>query len=251
MIPSDSEPGTSGTSGLALAGAPRLPKSMLVPARSHSRVRSYAPTRAALSFGRVAAFGAVESRFASIAPAHVPASAHAPAGERASAGSKPDCNNGQICPLFRSVSSAGYQSASKRLRALVRADRSEISFTGPLSNHRHADFQSVVAGSRGLIINHLQRLPAPTPASPRHNPSTPNLSSSRSWHTGGYLDLHGAASLTNACASISIQVRCICPSRSSRQIHTHVSRDTSGLNGSWLSTGHTFWLPTRPGSQPS
>ena len=74
--------GTSGTSGLALAGAPRLPKSMLVPARSHSRVRSSAPTRAALSFGRVAAFGAVESRFASIAPAHVPASAHAPAGER-------------------------------------------------------------------------------------------------------------------------------------------------------------------------
>src|SRR5439155_890314 len=135
-------------SGLALAGAPRLPKSMLVPARSHSRVRSSAPTRAALSFGRVAprsepssrasrrspqpmslpartrqrardasaglqpdstalsgrftlgvavvrsdprgslfrpcgpAFSAVESRFASIAPAHVPASAYAPAGER-------------------------------------------------------------------------------------------------------------------------------------------------------------------------
>ena len=42
---------------------------MLVPARSHSRVRSCAPTRAALSFGGVTAFGAVESRFASIAPA--------------------------------------------------------------------------------------------------------------------------------------------------------------------------------------
>jgi hypothetical protein len=47
---------------------------------------------------------------------------------------------------------------------------------------RHADFQSVVADSRGLIINHLQHLPAPTPASPRHNHGTPNLSSTHSWH---------------------------------------------------------------------
>src|SRR5256885_1869391 len=73
---------------------------MLVPARSHSRLRSSAPTRAALSFGRVAAFGAVESRFAPIAPAHVPASAHTPAGERCLGrleARQPDCNNGQIC----------------------------------------------------------------------------------------------------------------------------------------------------------
>jgi hypothetical protein len=51
------------------------------------------------------------------------------------------------------------------------------------SNHRHADFQSVVADSRGLLINHLQRLPAPSLATPRHNHGTPNLSSSHSWHT--------------------------------------------------------------------
>src|SRR6266478_912575 len=48
---------------------------------------------------------------------------------------QPACNNGQICPLFRSVSSAGYESASKRLRALVQADWSEIFFTGPLIFH--------------------------------------------------------------------------------------------------------------------
>src|SRR3982074_3396563 len=38
--------------------------------------------------------------------------------------------------------------------------------------------------SRELSINHLQRLPAPSPASPRHNYGTPNLSSSHSRHSG-------------------------------------------------------------------
>ena len=57
---------------------------------------------------------------------------------------------------------------------------------GAESNHRHADFQTVVAGSRGFIINHLQRLPALSPATPRHIHGTPNLSSSHSWHTGVY-----------------------------------------------------------------
>jgi len=55
---------------------------------------------------------------------------------------------------------------------------------GAESNHRHADFQTVVAGSRGFIINHLQRLPPLAPASPRHNPGTPKLSSSHSRHSG-------------------------------------------------------------------
>ena len=75
---------------------------------------------------------------------------------------------------------------------------------GAVSNHRHADFQSVDGRSRSLSINHLQRLPAPSPGSPRHNHGTPNLSSTHSWLTGGNLDLHGAASLTNASTSISI-----------------------------------------------
>ncbi len=44
------------------------------------------------------------------------------------------------------------------------------------------DFQSGEGDSRGLLINHLQRLPAPSPASPRHNHGTPNLSSSHSRH---------------------------------------------------------------------
>src|SRR3979411_2364294 len=57
---------------------------------------------------------------------------------------------------------------------------------GAESNHRHADFQSVAAGSWGLILHRLQRLPSPTPASPRHNPGTPKLSSSHPWHTGAY-----------------------------------------------------------------
>ena len=34
-----------------------------------------------------------------------------------------------------------------------------------------------------LSFNNLQRLPAPFPGSPRHNPGTPNLSSIHSWHT--------------------------------------------------------------------
>ena len=51
------------------------------------------------------------------------------------------------------------------------------------SNHRHADFQSGEGDSRGLLINHLQRLPAPSPASPRHNYGTPNVSSTHSWHS--------------------------------------------------------------------
>jgi hypothetical protein len=56
---------------------------------------------------------------------------------------------------------------------------------GAESNHRHADFQTVVARFRGLIINHLQRLPAPSPATPRHTHGTPNLSSTRSRHSKG------------------------------------------------------------------
>jgi len=50
-------------------------------------------------------------------------------------------------------------------------------------NHRHADFQSGVGGSRGLLISHLQRLPPLSPASPRHIYGTPNLNSTRSWHS--------------------------------------------------------------------
>jgi hypothetical protein len=46
---------------------------------------------------------------------------------------------------------------------------------GAESNHRHADFQPDVAGSRGLLINHLQRLPALSPATPRHIHGTPKL----------------------------------------------------------------------------
>jgi hypothetical protein len=53
---------------------------------------------------------------------------------------------------------------------------------GAESNHRHADFQSEFGGSRGFKIKHLQRLPAPSPATPRHIHGTPNLSSSHSWH---------------------------------------------------------------------
>jgi hypothetical protein len=51
-----------------------------------------------------------------------------------------------------------------------------------IMNPRHADFQSAFGGSRGLSINHLQRLADPFPGTPRHNPGTLNLSRSRSWH---------------------------------------------------------------------
>ena len=47
-------------------------------------------------------------------------------------------------------------------------------------------FSAGEGGSRGLLINHLQRLPAPSPGPPRHNHGTPNLSSAHSWHTGIY-----------------------------------------------------------------
>ena len=62
---------------------------------------------------------------------------------------------------------------------------------GAESNHRHADFQSFFGDSRGLSINHLQRLPALFPASPRHNHGTPSLSSAHSWHIRARR-LHGA-----------------------------------------------------------
>ena len=54
---------------------------------------------------------------------------------------------------------------------------------GAESNYRHADFQSALAGSRGLTINHLQSLSAPTPGTPRHTYGTPNLSSARPRHS--------------------------------------------------------------------
>ncbi len=43
-------------------------------------------------------------------------------------------------------------------------------------------FSVAAGGSRGLSVNHLQRLPTPNPATPRHNPGTPNLSSTHSRH---------------------------------------------------------------------
>src|SRR6266404_7079574 len=56
---------------------------------------------------------------------------------------------------------------------MVARDRIELPTRG---------FSAVIADSRGFVINHLQRLPAPTPASPRHIHGTPNLSSTHSWH---------------------------------------------------------------------
>ena len=53
---------------------------------------------------------------------------------------------------------------------------------GAESNHRHADFQFALGVSRGLIIHHLQRLPAPTPGTLRHTYGTPNLRAAHSWH---------------------------------------------------------------------
>jgi len=50
-------------------------------------------------------------------------------------------------------------------------------------NHRYADFQSGISGSRGLKISHLQRLPPLFPGSPRHTYGTPNLNSTRSRHS--------------------------------------------------------------------
>jgi hypothetical protein len=51
------------------------------------------------------------------------------------------------------------------------------------SNHRHADFQSGEGDSKGLLINHLQRLPAPSPGTPWHSYGIPSLRSSQSRHT--------------------------------------------------------------------
>jgi len=50
-------------------------------------------------------------------------------------------------------------------------------------NHRNADFQSGIGGSRDLLISHLQRLPTLIPRSPRHNYGTSNLNSTRSRHS--------------------------------------------------------------------
>ena len=40
------------------------------------------------------------------------------------------------------------------------------------SNHRHADFQPGLGGSRDLLINYLHRLPAPFPGPPRDGART-------------------------------------------------------------------------------
>ena len=86
-----------------------------------------------------------------------------------------------IRPLFLCFSSASF-----RVSARACDDQFDwnAGWPGAESNHRHADFQSGEGDSRGLLINHLQRWPAPTRASPRHNPGTPNLSSSHSRHSG-------------------------------------------------------------------
>jgi len=72
---------------------------------------------------------------------------------------------------------------------------------------RTRGFSVIFRRFQGLINQPLAALPAPSPASPRHNHGTPNLSSTHSWHTGGNLDLYGAASLMNGIHEYLDQVR--------------------------------------------
>ena len=49
-------------------------------------------------------------------------------------------------------------------------------------NPRPTVYKTAIKRSMGLLINHLQRLPAPLPGPSRHNYGTPNVSSTHSWH---------------------------------------------------------------------
>jgi acetyl esterase/lipase len=87
-------------------------------------------------------------------------------------------------------------------------------------NPRHADFQPAAGCSRGLLINHLQRLADPFPGIPRHNPGTLNLSWSRSWHeTKRQKEL--------VFRSIAIAVDHSPRIRSHQDIRTHITPQTS------------------------
>jgi hypothetical protein len=64
------------------------------------------------------------------------------------------------------------------------------------------------------LINHLQRLPAPSPGTPRHNYGTPNLSSSHSWH----IRIYG---LIATILPLPRRIR-ICPGLSARCVEIHL-----------------------------
>jgi hypothetical protein len=97
-----------------------------------------------------------------------------------------------------------------------------------------------------LIINHLQRLPAPTPASPRHNPGTLKLSSSHSWHTGAYgfiattllfsrTSSTSAASFTTASTRISTSLFMASARRSSASRSRSLRNTRSYASSGYLS----------------
>ena len=51
-------------------------------------------------------------------------------------------------------------------------------------NPRPTSYKAAIGSSTGLCINHLQRLPAPSPGPPRHNYGTASLGSTLSRHKG-------------------------------------------------------------------
>jgi hypothetical protein len=76
-------------------------------------------------------------------------------------------------------------------------------------NHRHADFQSGERDSSGLLVNHLQRLLALFPGTPRHNHGTLNLSSTHSWLRGISGDGIISGLLMGAAVDGAIGTRCV------------------------------------------
>ena len=73
--------------------------------------------------------------------------------------------------------------ARGRAQEIARNGPGNCWWPGRESNPRHADFQAVKGYIGSFKINHLLRLPHCKPSTSRHNPGTPGLSWSHSWHT--------------------------------------------------------------------
>jgi hypothetical protein len=88
-------------------------------------------------------------------------------------------------PLLAPRTQRDYRGYLRNLRLVFGTASPQLVEPGHVFDYRNKRAErSVVEGdSRGFLINHLQRLPAPFPGTRRHNNGTPSLRSSQSRHT--------------------------------------------------------------------
>jgi hypothetical protein len=109
---------------------------------------------------------------------------------------------------------------------MVARDRIELPTRG---------FSDRCRGSRSSIINHLQRLPAPSPASPRHIHGTPNLSSTHSWHTGVYDPIATTSEFCRTSSSCPASHAAISFTTASTRISTRLLMASARRSSAWRS----------------